>query len=285
LSRLVVGHVNVVTVTGEVRHAARVAKHSDALAALARVGFIGFGLTHLVLAWIVVQIAFGSPPTEGDQVGALAVVRERPFGTVLLIVVGLGLAAIAVWQALEAVVGHTAEERAAQIRERVMSAGRAIAYGVFAFYSARLVFHPRKPGAAAQKQQAAGSVLAVPGGQWLVAAIGVGVVAIGVGLALYGLTRHFERHLRTGSMTASTLDLLRLIGTVGYVAKGIAYLIAGILVVAAAVQYDPSASRGLDAALRTLSRYGWGHVVLLVIAAGMAAFGLFAVAQARYRKV
>jgi hypothetical protein len=274
-----------VTVDGEVRRAARIAKHSDALAALARVGFVGFGVTHLLLAWIAVQIAFGRQPTDGDQVGAFALLRERPLGTLLLAFVGLGLSATAVWQALEAAVGHMGDPPAARLRERLISAGRALGYGLFAFYAVKLVLHTAAPGAAVEKQQAAGSLLAAPGGRWLVGAIGVGVVAIGAGLAWYGLTRHFERHLRTGSMTPATRHALLLLGTVGYCAKAVAYAIAGVLVVTAAVQFDPSASRGLDSALRTLAQQPWGNTLLLAVSAGIAAFGLFAITQARYRKV
>ena len=279
------GHHGTVTAVREVRRAARVAKHSDALAALARVGFVGFGITHLMLAWIAAQIAFGRPPTDGDQVGAFALLRERPLGTLLLALVGLGLSATAVWQALEAALGHTGEPPAAQLRERLISAGRALGYGLFAFYAVKLVLRPTAPSAATEKQQAAGSLLAAPGGRWLVGAIGVGVVAVGAGLAWYGLTRHFERHLRTESMTPPTRDALLLLGTVGYCAKAVAYAVAGVLVVTAAVQFDPSASRGLDAALRTLAQHPWGNTLLLAVAAGVAAFGLFAVTQARYREV
>ena len=273
------------TAVRDVEHAARMAKHSDTLEALARLGFIGFGVTHLVLAWIAVQIAFGRPPSEGDQVGAFAVLRQHPVGTVLLAIVAIGLTATALWQALEAAVGHGHEEYAAKVRERLFSGARAVGYGLFAFYAAMLVLHPAAPRAAADKQQAAGTLLGVPGGRWLVGAIGICVVAVGLGLAWYGLTRHFERHLKTGLMTESGRHALSVLGATGYTAKAVAYTIAGVLVVIAAVRYDPSESRGLDAALRTLSEHGWGHGVLLLIATGIAAFGLFAIAQARYRDV
>ena len=273
------------TAVRDVEHVARQAKHSDTLEVLARLGFIGFGLTHLVLAWIAVRIAFGQPPTEGDQIGAFAVLRQHPVATALLAIVAVGLTATAFWQALEAAVGHTAEQPAARVRERLLSTARALGYGLFAFYAAKLVVRPSAPRAAEEKQQAAGTLLSVPGGQWLVGATGIGVVAVGIGLAVYGLTRHFERHLQTGSLTPAARHALSLLGVVGYSAKAVAYTIAGVLMVAAAVRYDPAESRGLDAALRTLSEYGWGHGLLLVIATGIAAFGLFAIAQARYRKV
>jgi len=269
----------------EVKQAARVAKRSDTLEVVARVGMVGFGVTHLVLAWIVAQIAFGKPPTDADQVGAFALLRQTPLGVLLLAVVAIGLTGVAAWQALEAAVGHHAERPSARLRERVISGGRALGYGLFAYYAAKLVLDPTAPGAASEKQEAAGSLLGQPGGRWVVGVIGVAIVGLGVGLAVYGLTHHFERHLRTSELSAAARHTLRTLGTVGYSAKAAAYTIAGVLVVTAASRHDPSASRGLDAALRTLGQSAWGDWLLLTIAAGIGAYGLFAVAQARYRRV
>ena len=272
------------TSAAEFRQAARVAKHNDGLEALARLGFIGFGLTHLVLAWIAVQLAFGRAPADGDQLGAFQLLRHAPLGVLLLALVAIGLAATAVWQALEAAVGHTDVRGATRVGERLASVGRTLAYGFFAVSALKLLFRPTT-GGAGEKQAAAGSLLDAPGGPWLVGLIGIGVVVTGGGLVWYGATRHFERHLKTGQMTEPTRHTVGLLGVIGYVAKGVAYAIAGVLVVTAAVHYDPSAARGLDASLRALTQSTWGVWLLFAMAAGIAAYGLFAIAQARYRRV
>lgn len=277
------GHSWAMRAAGQLRQLARAAKHNDGLEVLTRVGFVGFGVTHLLLAWIAVQLAFGAAPAEGDQVGAFQLLAQHPLGRLLLAVVAAGLAGAAIWQALEAAVGHTSAEGARRVGQRLGSAGRAFAYGFLAFSAAKVVFAPARSGGAGEKEQTAGSLLALPAGPFLVGAIGVGVVAFGVGLGWYGLTRRFERHLHKAS--ASTRGTLRTLGVVGYPAKGVAYAVAGVLVVTAAVQYDPSDSRGLDAALRTLPAQPGGHWLLLAVAVGIAAYGLFAIAQSRYRKV
>ena len=71
----------------------------------------------------------------------------------------------------------------------------------------------------------------------------------------------------------------------GYTAKGVAYAIVGILVIAAAVTYDPDKARGLDSALKTLASHAYGNWLLALIAFGFAAFGVFCFAQGKYRKV
>jgi hypothetical protein len=263
---------------------AHAAKRSDGLEALARLGLICFGVTHLLVAWIAAQIAFGNAPAEGDQVGAFQLVRQAPWGVVLLSVVAIGLAAMTIWQALEAAVGHHDVTDGTRTAERVASAGRAVVYAYLAYEAVQVVLHPAETGAQ-NKQEAAGSMLSSGPGQFLVGAIGVGIVGLSIGLAWYGLSRRFERHLRTGGMSRSTRRTVRWMGTVGYVAKAAAYGIVGVLVVTAAVNYDPAASRGLDAALRSLAQQPWGGWLLLVVAVGIGAYGVFGLAQARYRKV
>lgn len=86
-------------------------------------------------------------------------------------------------------------------------------------------------------------------------------------------------------MSPKTRQLARRLGMAGYVAKGVAYGIAGLLVIVAAVNYDPEKARGLDAALHTLREQSYGMFLLTLVALGIAAFGVYCFLQSRYRKV
>jgi hypothetical protein len=111
---------------------ARRAKHHPVLEALTRMGLVGFGLTHLLVAWIALRIASGTAPAAGDQDGAFRLLVGQRLGTLLLTLVAIGLAAMVIWQVLEAAVGHTSVTGGERVAERVMSAGRAIFYGYLA---------------------------------------------------------------------------------------------------------------------------------------------------------
>src|ERR1043165_5045174 len=110
-----------------VRRTAHRAGRSTVLVALTRMGFVGYGLLHLAVAWLAVQIAFGRP-AEGDQGGAFQYLARQPFGTFLLVVIVVGLVAMAVWQLLLALVGHRAERGWSRTAERVASAARTVIY-------------------------------------------------------------------------------------------------------------------------------------------------------------
>ncbi|GLY24005.1 hypothetical protein Misp04_37370 [Micromonospora sp. NBRC 101691] len=254
------------------------------LETLARVGFIGYGIVHLLFAWLALQIAFGQSSDDGDQSGALRTLAAQPMGKFLVVAIAVGLLAMAIWQGLEAAVGHRAERGGERVAERIASAGRTVVYLYFA-WTAWKVFSDAGSNSADKQEALTGQLMTSSGGRWLVGLAGLVLAGIGVGLVVYGAIKRFEKHLKTGEMDPRTRKLARRLGMSGYIAKGVAYAIAGILVVVAAVNYDPEKARGLDAALRTLREQSYGSILLTLVALGIAAFGAYCFLQSRYRKV
>jgi hypothetical protein len=270
--------------TDQARVAAiRVAEH-PVLEALARIGFVGYGILHLLVAWLVLQIALGRPAPEGDQAGALRTLAGQPFGRVAVIAVAVGLAAMALWQALEALVGHRSDRGWTRTGERLVSVGRAALYGYFAVLAAKVLQDAGTSSAESQQAMTA-RLLATSGGQILVVLLGLALTGVGAGLVWYGATRHFDKHLDHGRMNATTRRVIGRIGTVGYIGKGVAYGIAGLLLASAAVTYDVDRAGGLDAAARELAARPYGTIALIAVSLGVAGFGAFGVLQARYREI
>jgi hypothetical protein len=264
--------------------AASRAADSTWLERLTRGGLVGYGVIHLLFAWLIVQIALGSSSTDGDQSGALHHLAEKPFGTFLIVLMVIGLIAMTIWQALEAVVGHRAEQGRHRVYERVVSGGRAAVYLYFAWTCVK-VLRGKKASSADTQQNASEDLMVSGTGRFTVGLAGVVLAVIGVGLVIYGVTKKFEKHLKTSQMNARMRRITDRLGVTGYAAKGLAYGIAGVLLVTAAVQYDPEKARGLDATLRTLAEQSYGRWLLLLTALGIAAYGLFSLVQSKYRKV
>ena len=168
--------------------------------------------------------------------------------------------------------------------ERIASAGRAAFYLYMAWTGVK-VLRGKGASSADTQQQASEDLMVSTLGRISVAVTGIVVAAIGVGLMIYGVARKFEKHLKVSQMTARMRRLSRRLGVAGYAAKGVAYGTAGVLLLTAAIQYDPDKARGLDAALHALAAQTYGTWLLVLVAAGIAAYGLFSVVQSRYRKV
>jgi hypothetical protein len=272
------------SVTGNAEYAAERAAHSKPLEILTRAGFIGYGIVHILFAWIILQVAFGGSSAEGDQSGALRTLAQQPFGKALIVLVAIGLLAMAVWQALEAAFGHRTDQGRTRTFERLASVGRTLVY-LYLAWTAFKVFKDAPASQADSQQQTSEGLMGSTGGRFLLVLAGLAIAALGVGLVWYGLTKRFEKHLKTAEMSPSTHTLARRLGMAGYTAKGIAYGIAGLLFVVAAVTYDREKARGLDATLNTVREQAYGSILLTLIALGILAFGVFCLFQSRYRKV
>jgi hypothetical protein len=267
----------------QVRSSASRAANSKPLEYLARGGFIAYGIIHLLFAWLALQVAFGSS-NEADQSGALQAVGRQSGGKFLLVLFIIGMVALAIWQAFEAAIGQSGPRDKAALAERIVSGCRAVLYLYIAFLSYRVLSGANASQGDSQQSRTS-NMMDNTGGRWLVGLIGVIVLGIGIGLIVYGVTKKFEKHLNTGQMSPSVHRTVRRLGMAGYPAKGVAYGIAGILIVAAAVTYDAEKARGLDAALKELAKQSYGSWLLVLIALGIAAFGVFCFFQAKYRKV
>jgi hypothetical protein len=269
--------------TQHVHSTASRAADSKPLEYLVRGGFITYGVIHLIFAWLALQVAFGGSG-ESDQSGALRNLATQPMGKTLVVITVVGMIALALWQALEAAIGESGIGGREALTERIVSACRAILYLYFGWLGIKVLQGANASTADSQEKNAS-SLMDGTGGRFLVGLVGVVVIAVGIGLVVYGVTKKFEKHLNTQQMNPPVRKTTRRLGIAGYSAKGVAYAISGGLIVAAAVTYDPDKARGLDAALKLLAGQPYGPWLLGLVAAGIAAFGVYCFSQSRYRKV
>jgi hypothetical protein len=267
---------------GDVEAAGEQARHSDTMRAAARVGLAAFGLVHLLIAWLALQVAW-SGGGNADSQGALQKVAEEPFGKALLWVVAAGLVALTIWQVMTAMWGHRSEsddkKRAAK---RLAAVGRAVVYAAIGFSAARTA-----GGSGGKSQDAKGEgltadLLSAPAGRVLVAAVGVTILFIAVRHVHRGLSDNFTHDLQAEATSGSSRSAVLMSGRVGYVGKGAAIGVVGLLFGWAALSYDADKAGGLDDALKTVRDQPYGPYLLTLVAIGFAAFGLFCFAWSRY---
>ncbi|MET1052246.1 MAG: DUF1206 domain-containing protein, partial [Mycetocola sp.] len=109
------------------------------------------------------------------------------------------------------------------------------------------------------------------------------VLAVGVYFVVKGVKKKFLEDITApGGQTGRTVTRL---GQVGYIAKGVAIAVVGILFGVAAFTHDPSEATGLDGALKSLAQLPLGPVILAVVALGLIAYGVYCFARARYARL
>ncbi|MCZ2813765.1 MULTISPECIES: DUF1206 domain-containing protein [unclassified Modestobacter] len=254
---------------------------------LARVGLVAYGVLHLLIGWLAFRIAwFVEPGTEdADQTGALQAVSESPGGRVLLWGIGLGLFALALWQAGEVLRWWTGLLRPDhRLRTGVVCTKCAAKAVVYAVLGLTALFFAVGAGYQADErfQAMADDALEIPGGSTLVVAVGLGVAAVGLYVLVRGVTGKFMRDVDLDSAPDRWEPLIERLGSVGYVAKGIAFTVSGGLLVYAAATRDVSTATGLDGAMNAIGGVPTGRWLLTAVAVGFMAFGVYALVRARY---
>ena len=265
---------------------ARQAGNSDALENLARVGLIAYGVVHLLIAWLALQLAWGGGGQSADQSGALATLAQQPFGKPLLWVLAVGLLALALWQLAELLrhvprLKSTGEAKKKAVTGSVKSVSKAVVYVALAITAIKYATGSGESSSSQQQQTVAG-VFGWPAGRLLVGLAALVLIGVGAYHVRKGLTKHFLKEIDTSQATAPRRRVIERLGQVGYPAKGVALALVGGLIGWAAITFDPAKARGLDGAMRTLLDAPFGRVLLTLVAVGIAAFGVYVFFRARY---
>lgn len=251
--------------------------HSPLVDVLAKFGLASRGIVYLLIGWLALLIALGHRSEPANQRGAIAEVAHHRLGTVVVVLLGIGLAAYAVWRLSEAAFGVAGEGR--KTGPRLKSLVRGLAYAGLAVSTFAFLGGSRQ----SQDQQQASATARLmrhSDGRWLVGLVGVVVIVVGAALIRDGVTRKFEKQVNLHQLTGRTRGVVLGTGLIGTVARGVVFVIAGILVVDAAWTFTPSKSTGLDGALRTLANEPFGPWLLGLLSVGLVLFGLFSLALA-----
>jgi hypothetical protein len=269
----------------DARTAGHRATHSTAFEVLARIGFVARGVIYVTIGLLAIQVAMHSSHKRTDQKGAMETIASQPFGHWLLVAVAVGLGGYALWRFVQAAVGHGPEGGGDHsTMGRIMAAASGVAYLGMCALAVSILLGASSQSSSDPHKSAAG-VLAWPGGQYIVGAAGL----ILIGAALYqgykGLSKNFLEEDKTDQMSPTVKKWITGIGVVGHLSRMVAFGLIGIFVVRAAIDYAPDKAVGLDGALASLAHQTYGQFLLGVVAAGLIAFGLYSIADARYRRI
>ncbi|WP_422745195.1 DUF1206 domain-containing protein [Mycobacterium sp. WMMD1722] len=270
--------------TAKAQHQAQDLRSRTAVA-----GLLGKGTLYTLLGFLAISVALGNrAASSATRTGAIQVVAQAPFGKFLLIALTAVLVALVAWKVLQAIGGDPVEGSDAS--DRAKFAVKAVLYGGAALTSLSILIANwsgssggSSAGQGGGKQQATAAVLGLPGGRWLVMIAGVAAIGFG-GYQLYQHAINGKFAERLGSSNHKAHKTIEMLGRLGYAGRSGVTIGVGIFLFIAGLTFDPNNVRGLSGILAELAGQGWGQLVLWLLALGVMAYGLFAFAEARYRR-
>jgi len=201
---------------------------------------------------------------------------------VLLVLLAVGLGGYSLWRLFRAILGH-GPEGADKGLDRVGALGSGIVYGVMCMIAIQLLIG--SSGVTGSTQKTASGAFSWPGGRWLVGIAGLVLIGIGVYQLIRGVRRKFLDDSKTEEMSPGVKTWITWIGVVGHVARAVVFGLVGVFLVKAAVDYSAKEAIGLDGALAKLYNQPYGPWLLGAVAAGLVAFAIFSLSEARYRRI
>lgn len=276
---------NLADLKSETKHVARKAQSSKGFRISARAGYVANGVVHAIVGIIVLVVAFGGDG-ESDQAGAFKAIAAAPAGFVALWVVAGALWALGLYHLAEGLLTYRRAPDAKGVAQkwgrRAAEWGQALVFIALGFVSAAVALGA-KPDAEQTTKDVSRGILSIPGGPLMLGVIGLAIGAGGVAFVVMGVLRSFENKIDVPDGTMGTF--VTVLGIVGFVAKGIALVIVGVLLLVAAVRIEPQTASGLDGAIEALLALPLGPLLAGLVGVGLLAYALFCVFRARYARL
>lgn len=246
-------------------------------------GLAARGVLYVAVGILALQVAFGDHE-RADREGALQAVARQPLGRMLVLVLCMGLVAMVAWRLALAFLDPGDEgDDASGLAKRAGNGARALLY-VGALVSAIPLVAGGTTDGRKQEQDLTARALELPGGRWLVGAVGVGIVGAALWNGWKGVSGKWRKKLETAEMTAAEERWAEPVAVLGLLGRMLVFGLVGGFLIRAAVRYDPQEGVGLDAALKEVGEKQYGPWALTVFAAALVLFGLFSFLQARWRR-
>jgi len=237
----------------------------------ARAGFAARGILYLALGYFALMSQHG---TQAATV--LERMRTAPLGGTLLALMALGLFGYGLWRMFGGIIDLDDEGRSpyglvARVGLIVSGLGHWLLCA-----GAILILVSGSGLSDQQEEQAAATAASYPGGIWLIGLVGIIIIITGVGQWLIGARGAFMRFLN-----ARQPRFARLVGTIGYAARGAVFVVIGWQVLTVAIGWGER-QLGFDSALEVIARRGW---VFPVVAVGLILFGIFSLMAAMWLRI
>lgn len=252
------------------------------LEALGRVGYAVKGVVYALVGVLAFDAARGSGDPSGQQ-GAFEAIAQTSYGSVLLWIVVIGLAAYGLWRIALAVLDpeHEGNDVKGGLK-RTFYVVSGVIYGGLA-YSAYQTLQGSGGGGNGTEERTQ-TALGLPGGRWLVGLVALGVLGYGVVQFRRAYTASFMTKLDLEGHAARNRTWVRRTGQWGLAARGVVYLIIGGFLGQAALRSNANEAGGLDQALAALQSQPLGPWLLGAVAVGLILYGAYCWVNAAYRR-
>lgn len=251
---------------------------------IAQAGLLAKGIVYILLGIVGFMAAFevGSQTNNASSKGIFTMLQNLPLGIPLLVIVALGLICYTVWRLIQAWTLSESDQKK-KWAKKIRYFFSALAYGSLAYTAFSIIFH-LKSDDSDQKQKMASELLQKSNGQWLAGAVALLFAGVGVYQIYYGFTEKFKKHVQNLNLHANGSSLLVQSAKIGYIARGVVWLIIAYLFIRAALNANSSEAGDTGKAFKFIESSSYGSYLLGALGIGLITYGIFNFIRARYER-
>lgn len=260
--------------------------HAAWIVRLARAGYAAKGIVYLVIGALALKAAVGSGGSTTDSGGALAAISDSSAGRFLLLLMAIGLLGYALWAVLSAFMD--AEDRGDDAKGIALRAGqvwRGAVYGLLGVQAFRFFSDASQRSGGSGAESWSARALELPWGRAIVGAAGLGLVAYALYQFWRGAHKNLRKRLRLGRADPQVIDGVMKLARFGIIARGVVFMVMGWFLLRVAMESNAGQAAGIGESLATIGSQPHGRLLLGVVAIGVMAYGVWQLANARFREM
>lgn len=246
-----------------------------------RIGYAARGVVYVIVGVLSFMATIDGGRTPDSQ-SALGTLLQLPFGKILLALVASGLIAYAVWCAVDA--SLDLDDKGSDAKGWTARAAQIVSGTVhlaLAFSAGALAMGTDSNGGGDRTDHWTATFMQQPAGRWLVALLGVIVIALGVYQFIMACSEKYKEDIRATAMARRLDPLLK----IGLVAHGVVTAIVGGFFIWAAWTADPSRAGGMRDALLFIRTADASQTLFTALGIGLIGFAAYCFVEAAFRIV
>lgn len=246
---------------------------------MAEIGLVAKGAVYILLGSLAFMAAFelnGQSNKDATQSGALAFVKNLPAGEILLVTLVAGLLCYSGWRIIQAFRQNISWQK------RLRYGFSGLTYLALAGTAVKIARGKRSSGD--QNQQVAQELMSNSFGPLLIGACALVLAIVGSYQVYYGLSEKYRKHVQELSLQSSHASVLLLSGKIGYISRGVVWLVIAFLFLRAALFSSGSEAGNTGKAFQFIETSPLGSPLLGFLGLGLFAYGVFNFVRARYER-
>lgn len=254
---------------------------------MARAGYASKGVVYLLVGILALLAGLNLGGSIVGPKEALQTLEPKTFGKAMLAIVAAGLCCYSLWRFIQSIFdadGKGKKPKGLIVRGGFLISG--IVHGGLAFAVIKMVIGSSKTsGGELTETGLTARIMSQSFGVWLVALVGVVIGGVAVFHLYKGFTGSFKKRLNFSHVSRKTRDLLCRTCQFGLISRGLAFMITAWFFIRSAWHYSPVEAGGLSEGLGFVASQSYGPWLLAAMGLGLAAYGVYAFVEARFRRI